>query len=68
MARHSHIKFHIRLSWQCLHARWGDLPPASQSREPLCQAQGLASCRNPLRPMRPHILLSHVHRRRRHLL
>jgi hypothetical protein len=39
-----------------------------QGREPVRQAQGLAAHRNPIRPMRSHILLRHLHRSRRHLL
>lgn len=32
------------------------------------KAQGLAAHRHPLRQMRPHLLLGHLHRSRRHLL
>ena len=48
--------------------RQGSLSPAPQGREPVRQAQGLAAHRHPLRPMRPHLLLGHLHRSRRHLL
>ncbi len=48
--------------------RHGASTPAPQDREHVRQAQGLAAHRNPLRPMRPHLLLRHLHRRHRHLL
>ena len=34
----------------------------------LRQTQGLAAHRNPLRPMRPHLLLGNLHSSSRHLL
>jgi transposase len=40
----------------------------SQNREPVRQTQGLAAHRHPLRPMRPYLLLGHLHRRCRRLL
>ena len=39
-----------------------------QGREPVRQAQGLAPHRDPLRPLRPHLLFSHLPCRQRHLL
>jgi putative transposase len=47
--------------------RQDPLPPA-QDREHVRQAQGLAACPHPLRPMRPHLHVRHLHRRNRHLL
>ena len=44
------------------------LPSAPQDREHVRQAQGLAAHPHPLRPMRSHLLLGHLHRRNRHLL
>ena len=44
------------------------LPPAPQDREHVRQAQGLAAHPHPLRPLRPHLHVRHLHRRNRHLL
>jgi hypothetical protein len=44
------------------------LPPTSQDREHVRQAQGLAPHSHPLRPLRPRLHVRHLHRRRRHLL
>jgi transposase len=49
-------------------SRHGALQAASQDREHVRQAQGLAARRNTLRPMRPYLLLGHRHRSSRHLL
>ena len=39
------------------------LPPTPQDREHVRQAERLATHRDPLRPMRPHLLIRHLHRR-----
>ena len=44
------------------------LSPAPQDREHVRQAQGLAAHPHPLRPMRTHLHVCHLHRRHRHLL
>ena len=44
------------------------LSPAAQDREHVRQAQGLAAHSHPLRPMRPHLHVRHLHRRNSHLL
>ena len=49
-------------------ARRRALPPAPQDREHVRQAQGLAPHPHPLRPLRPHLHVRHLHRRNRHLL
>ncbi len=42
--------------------------PATQDREHVRQAQGLATHPYPLRPLLPHLFLSHLYRSNRHLL
>jgi transposase len=44
------------------------LSPAPQDREHVRQAQGLATYPHPLRPMRSHTHVRHLHRCHRHLL
>jgi hypothetical protein len=48
--------------------RQGALPPAPPHRDRLRPPQGLATHRNPLRPMPHHLLRRHHTRRHRHLL
>jgi transposase len=49
-------------------ARRRALQATPQNREHVWADQRLAAHPNPIRPMRPHLLLSHPHRRGRHLL
>ena len=58
----------IALPQAPLCLRQDPLPTATEGRRPVRKAQGLASHRHTLRSMRPHLLLSHRHRRYRHLL
>jgi hypothetical protein len=44
------------------------LPAAPQDREHVRTPQGLAPHPHPLRPMRPHLHVCHLHRCNRHLL
>ena len=48
--------------------RQDPLSPAPQDREHVRPAQGLAACPHPLRPLRTHLHVRHLHRRNRHLL
>jgi transposase len=44
------------------------LPPTPQDRDHVRQAQGLAAYPHPLRSLRAHLHVRHLHRRNRHLL
>src|SRR6185312_121649 len=48
--------------------RQGIVSTATPRREHDRPSQGLAPRRHPLRPMRPHLLLGHLHRSYRHFL
>ena len=53
---------------QCIPSKRNRKVLISPHREQVRQAQGLVPHPHPLRPLRIHLLLSHRHRRYRHLL